>query len=413
MNKAREAIRIVASVPGTQFSVQFKRLVGLIVVAMAVGVCGLWAAEPEDEYLSVLNLIQQADGLNASGTNSAALAQYRKAQTALNAFQRGNPGWNSKIVSYRVNYLAEKISVLSGQTAAPAVTESDAKSKQSNGTTGDGAGKVKLIDAGGEPRQVLRLHPKPGDKQSVSMAVRISIATKMGEMEMPAMKMPAMSLPMETTVKDVSAEGDISYEMVMGECTVADEPGTLPQVAAAMKSAANSLKGLAGTCVVSSRGLDKGRDFKAPAGADAQTLQMMEQMKQGLSGFGLPLPEEAIGPGAKWEFKQPLKSQGMTLTQTFEYQLASADGDHVVASSKISQTAPQQKIENPAMPGLKVDLNKMSGTGKGDVTVDLGQLLPVKGNTDMHSEMSMGVNTGGQKQAMSMTMDVGMSFETK
>src|SRR5437867_11002112 len=105
-------------------------------------------------------------------------------------------------------------------------------------------------------------------------------------------------------------------------------------------------------------------------------------MKDAVSTLSIPLPEEAIGPGAKWEVKLPVKSGGMTISQTATYQLASLEGERLAIHSSIAQQATSQKVQNPAMPGLKLDLNKMTGTGKGDLTCDLTQLLPPEATVD-------------------------------
>src|SRR5207245_919833 len=126
-----------------------------------------------------------------------------------------------------------------------------------------------------------------------------------------------------------------------------------------------------------------------------------------------PLPEEAVGPGAKWEVKMPLKSQGMTLDQTATYELVSIEDERVTAKTTLAQTAANQQIQSPAMPNLKLDLTKMNGTGAGDVILDLGRLVPVAGNVKLHSEMSMGMNTGGEKQSMDMKLDLTVHLEGK
>ena len=84
----------------------------------------------------------------------------------------------------------------------------------------------------------------------------------------------------------------------------------------------------------------------------------------------------------------------------------------VVYGSKLWSAA-NQKIQNPAMPGLKFDLVKMSGNGAGETTIDLAQLLPAKGTVDSHSELSMAMNTGAQKQTITMKMDLNLRLETK
>jgi len=106
--------------------------------------------------------------------------------------------------------------------------------------------------------------------------------------------------------------------------------------------------------------------------------QFVEQMKETMSRVASPLPEEAVGPGAKWEIKMPIKSQGMTLNQTATFQLASIEGEQAAAKTSVTQTASNQKIQNPMMPGTKVDLIKLNGNGTGELKFELTQLVPTE-----------------------------------
>ena len=72
-----------------------------------------------------------------------------------------------------------------------------------------------------------------------------------------------------------------------------------------------------------------------------------------------------------------------------------------------------QKIENPAMPGMKVDLTQMTGKGTSERTLDLGKLLPSAGTSDLHSEAAMALDMGGQKQAISTKTDLNVRLEAK
>jgi hypothetical protein len=139
----------------------------------------------------------------------------------------------------------------------------------------------------------------------------------------------------------------------------------------------------------------------------------MDQMKDLVTQLVAPLPEEAVGPGAKWDVKMPLKSQGITVDQTATYEVVSIEGDRLTIKSTIVQHAANQKIQNPAMPTLKMDLTKMVGSGSGEHTSDLTHLLPTTGTGKVHSETSMTMNMGGQKQAMNLKVDVNLRFEAK
>jgi hypothetical protein len=170
---------------------------------------------------------------------------------------------------------------------------------------------------------------------------------------------------------------------------------------------------MSGSGTTSSRGFSKGFEFKAPSDSNPQARQVVDQMKDSFTELAALLPEEAVGTGAKWEVKMPLKTQGMTIDQTATYEVVSLEGENFKTKSTIVQQAANQKIQNPAMPGIKVDLTKMTGTGNSERTFDLGKLLPTAGTGRVHTDTAMAMNMGGQKQAMTMKMDIDVRFETK
>jgi hypothetical protein len=364
---------------------------------------GVWPARadgPDDEYLQIYSLIQQADELNTGGKAAPAKAKYQEAKVALTSFQTNYPYWNVKLVSYRLNYVAQKIAALAEKP--PTVAGGETSTTQ-----------IKLLEPGAEPRKVLRLHPKPGDKQTLDLTLKMAMESKVGEMETPATKLPGIKMTLEATVKSVADNGDITYEMVMGDLGVSEEPGVAPMVAEAMKSAFTGVKGMSGSGTTSSRGFSKGFEFKAPSDSNPQARQVIDQMKDSFTELAALLPEEAVGTGAKWEVKMPLKTQGMTIDQTATYEVVSLEGENFKTKSTIVQQAANQKIQNPAMPGIKVDLTKMTGTGNSERTFDLGKLLPTAGTGRVHTDTAMAMNMGGQKQAMTMKMDMDVRFETK
>ena len=69
----------------------------------------------DEQYVRIYNLIQAADSKGTAGQFTDALAQYLEAQTALRRVQQLNPDWNARLVSYRLEYIADKISGLSAR----------------------------------------------------------------------------------------------------------------------------------------------------------------------------------------------------------------------------------------------------------------------------------------------------------
>lgn len=273
---------------------------------------------------------------------------------------------------------------------------------------------VKLLNAGSEPRRKLRMHPKAGDKQTSDLTFKIAMETAAAGAPTGPMKMPPMKLTMEVTVKSVASDGRISYDLVMTDASVGDDPDAMPQLVEAVKSSILGLKGLSGTGVVTDRGFNRGVEMNTPASAEPQLRQALEQAKDAISRMASPLPDEPVGIGASWQFEQPIKSQGMTINQTVTYQLVSQEGGRLNTKSTIVQSAADQKIQPPAeMQGMDLKLVKMEGHGGGNITSDLEKILPIKATADMHSDVNMQMTLGGQANSMVMKMDVKFEIQPK
>ena len=67
------------------------------------------AAGPDQEYIRIYDLVAKAEALNQDGKTQAATELYREAQTALVKLQADSPDWNKDVVTFRLNYLNEKL----------------------------------------------------------------------------------------------------------------------------------------------------------------------------------------------------------------------------------------------------------------------------------------------------------------
>jgi Flp pilus assembly protein TadD len=101
-----------------------KQLLGWIVLTLFV-VPIAWAEGPDDQYLNIYNLIQQADALSGNQPTQA-LAKYLQAQSALQKMQKTYPDWNAKVVTFRLNYLTLKVQSMSAQSPSSARTQTNA-----------------------------------------------------------------------------------------------------------------------------------------------------------------------------------------------------------------------------------------------------------------------------------------------
>jgi hypothetical protein len=126
-----------------------------------------------------------------------------------------------------------------------------------------------------------------------------------------------------------------------------------------------------------------------------------------------PLPEEAVGAGAKWEVKAPVQSHSIKIDQTANYELVSVEGEHLKTKGTSTQQAKNQKMDNPIMPGMQVDLTKWTGKASSEFELEAGKLMPSSGTMELHSEMGMGLNMGPQSPSFTMKMDVTLKIESK
>jgi hypothetical protein len=385
----------------------------LVLFFVATSATRLHAQDLDEQYLAIHQLVQQGEAYITMGEPAKAMSRFKQAQTALLKFQRMHPDWNSKMVNYRLQYLEHKISPpppKGQQAAAPA---KPAMKAEAEGAAPAADKQVKLLEAGNEPRAVLRLHPKVADAFSVSFTVTLGIDMQMGQMPGLNMKLPPMKLDIDSKVNEVRPNGDIKYEMVVKDASIGESADALPQVVEALKTSFGAMKGMTGSGLVSAQGIARDVQIKLPNGSDAQTKQALEQMRETFTRMTCPLPAEAVGAGAKWEVKSSLKSQGMTIQQTTTYELVSVEGERATLKGTLVQTAANQKIANPAVPGMKMDLQQMKGQGTGESVIDLNHVLPVEGVSDLNSESQMTMNTGNQQQPMTLKMSVNAKVEGK
>ena len=371
-----------------------------------------WAGA-EDDYLRIYAIIDDADGLSAKGKADLAQSKYAEAHKELIAFKKSNPTWNKSTVAYRINYVAEKlapkaeVATKPEPAASPTSTPSESKALTPAAT----GPQVKLISAGSEPRKALRLHPAVGDKQSLTMTMKMEMDMGAVAGGMPPMKMPEMKLVTDATVRSITPNGDITFDLLFTESGIVGDPDPSNPMSAMMADGIATLKGSTATCTMSDRGTTLSKKFKVSENAAPMVRQSFEQSKESFTQ--ITLPEEAVGVGSKWEVKEKQSTQGMSVDQTFTFEITAIEGDILTLRTTLNQHAANQKIESPAMPGMKMDLTKLTSEGSGTGKVDLSKAMPIVTEMKMKSETSMSMNLGGQNQPMTMKMDMTMRIESK
>lgn len=74
------------------------------------------SAGPTEDYVWVYSLIQQGEQFEKTDREAEALAAYLDAQRQLTRIKQGNPGWNTRVVDYRLRQLNQRIASLQPQS---------------------------------------------------------------------------------------------------------------------------------------------------------------------------------------------------------------------------------------------------------------------------------------------------------
>lgn len=280
--------------------------------------------------------------------------------------------------------------------------EKSAAGGASSGPADSATPQIKVVDSGKAPKATLRFAPAKGAKQSIVMAMDMGMTMNLGGGSR-TQQMPTTEMTMDVTITDVAAGGDIRYRFELTKIDVLESGGNAALVEA-MKSALAGMTGLSGTAHVTNRGFTKDMTVNVPAGVNPQISQFLDSLKQSFAQLTAPLPEEAVGLGAKWDTSTRITQNGMTMTQVASNEITALDGNVLTLSIKLSQTAPRQTIQKD---GMTAELERYSGSGAGETTVNLAQVVPTKAKIAMKNDMDL--KSAGQSLGIGIDAVITMS----
>ncbi|HWN96795.1 MAG TPA: tetratricopeptide repeat protein [Methylomirabilota bacterium] len=93
-----------------------------VFLVLLAALVSIHAQSPDEQYVRIYQVIQEADRLNDAGQGRVAAAKYVEAQEALTRFRGVYQGWNERVINYRLNYVATKLAPLSASLATTGPT---------------------------------------------------------------------------------------------------------------------------------------------------------------------------------------------------------------------------------------------------------------------------------------------------
>ncbi len=269
---------------------------------------------------------------------------------------------------------------------------------------------VRVIDPGEEPRELLQLHPIPGEAITMRSVIDLEIAMGFSGNLLPKTAIPPMIMDMEVAVSAVDEDGTIHYDVKLIDVALGEEPDAPPEVSGSMLADLEVLVGLTGQSTLSPSGRLLSSDFQIPAGAGERAAAHIENMSRVLDGLSAPLPEEPVGPGAKWESISRVDTGNVAVAQRVLTELVARDGDRLILETSISQEPLSWVIEVPEMPGVSVAISRFESGGGGRVELDLGALVPLRSSTRTETELQMTMQIGETEQITDqrIAMEIGV-----
>ncbi len=242
---------------------------------------------------------------------------------------------------------------------------------------------IRLLDAGRPPRRVLRYSWKPGRAERLTLDLRTMASTESEGDHPTDVPLPSVRVGVAIEPRAVTPAGELTYAWHVTSTKVTPAPGSNPQIAEGMDHEVAVIAHLVGTADVAPSGLAEEVAIDPTSVGDARdagaTGEMVDQVRQTLTDLETPLPDEAIGVGARWEKVARLAARNAVVTQSETFTLASLSGDHGAVDDVLAQTAPPQDFPTPGAGdsgtrGARLESMLAAGTAK--ARFDLTRIVP-------------------------------------
>ena len=230
--------------------------------------------------------------------------------------------------------------------------------------------KVTLLSPGDEPRKPLRYVFHAGNKESATMDMRmvLSLTLDGAKKDMPTAPV-AMSVSL--VQQSILPSGNLDYKFTLDSI---DIPKDADPGFAQYRTILRQLEGTAGDMEVTPQGKAESRGIKAPPGASDQIAEITEQLVGALRDMMVPLPDEPVGKGAKWQVTGPFPVKPVVAARTTTCTLTKIAGTKGTVDAIEEVNGPAQSITTPG--GQRADLQSMKGSGTRTASFDLTKLAP-------------------------------------
>ncbi len=250
---------------------------------------------------------------------------------------------------------------------------------------------LKLTAAGQGARKPLRFVPTKGAKRTVVITSQESTARGLLGKLPPLEASPSVRTTFEVEVKDVTTDGDIHYEFTYQKSELVADKSTSPDLARQLTAGLAAFVGLKGQAVVTSRGITKELELVPPANATPLVQQATAVARGMMSQIIEPLPEEAIGVGAKWQTSSTVTVDEITAQTTVNHELVALADTR--ATIKMTLTVHGK--------GSRAGNLTTETSASGETTLDLTSIAPLQAKLALRT--TIGLDMDGKRMGQLVT----------
>ena len=265
---------------------------------------------------------------------------------------------------------------------------------------------TKLIDAGEEPRVALRMTPAKGFKQSVGLAMDMSVAMGVGSQQVPPTSIPGVGVVLDLEVE--STGPSIVYRFKTRNARREDVDAGSSRVAQAVDQAVAGLAEARGSITVSALGETQSVDLELaklpPSGMKPAILGFRQSFSQLFPTF----PKEPVGVGAAWKTVSHFETDNMRIQQVTQYVLRQKKDSRVQLSVQFEQVATAAGEQD--LGDAKLDVNSYAGHGQGSIIIELDAIAPKKAQSRSLSSSISKVQLGGGTQSLALKTDLSLDM---
>lgn len=256
-----------------------------------------------------------------------------------------------------------------------------------------------VLDAGAEPREVVRLAPPTGTEQNVILTTHSEVHQQIGDQPAQDFSTPELTTPLSATVTESVADGASGtvVDLRLGDVSTPD-PHLETSLAEVEGSGAGLTMGPNGA--VSALRLEPGT--AVPNVARSALEQAFYQAVYRMVAF----PDEAIGVGAVWESHQQVMSAGITIDQVGTATLVSREDDRVRVDIRVEQIPQESTWMLPNGQG-QLSVEQYTMAGDGTLTIDPSKPLPIQGDFTVSGDQTYLDPDGATRLAQSQVDRVG------